>query len=240
VVRLQKYLAGAGVASRRRCEELISQGRVQVNGKVVTEPGTKVDGSEEIRVDGKVIRPGNKKVYILLNKPAGYISSSKDQFSRKTVIDLVSSVTERVYPVGRLDYDTSGLIILTNDGEFANMLMHPRHEVEKVYKAEVEGKLNAGEVEKLEKGLDIGGYVTAPASVRIIGESSYRSVVEIRMHEGKNRQVRRMFEAIGHPVIRLKRTAIGGITAGGLEEGRWRYLSKAEVEKLKSGHGIFD
>lgn len=240
MVRLQKYLAGAGVASRRRCEELISQGRVQVNGKVVTEPGTKVDGSEEIRVDGKVIRPGNKKVYILLNKPAGYISSSKDQFSRKTVIDLVSSVTERVYPVGRLDYDTSGLIILTNDGEFANMLMHPRHEVEKVYKAEVEGKLNAGEVEKLEKGLDIGGYVTAPASVRIIGESSYRSVVEIRMHEGKNRQVRRMFEAIGHPVIRLKRTAIGGITAGGLEEGRWRYLSKAEVEKLKSGHGIFD
>ena len=227
-------------SSRRRCEELISQGRVQVNGKVVTEPGTKVDGSEEIRVDGKVIRPGNKKVYILLNKPAGYISSSKDQFSRKTVIDLVSSVTERVYPVGRLDYDTSGLIILTNDGEFANMLMHPRHEVEKVYKAEVEGKLNAGEVEKLEKGLDIGGYVTAPASVRIIGESSYRSVVEIRMHEGKNRQVRRMFEAIGHPVIRLKRTAIGGITAGGLEEGRWRYLSKAEVEKLKSGHGIFD
>ena len=156
MIRLQKFLADAGIASRRKCEELISQGRVQVNGRVVTEPGTKVEGTEEIKVDGKQIVPEHKKVYILLNKPVGYISSVKDQFSRKTVIDLVDTVRERIYPVGRLDYDTSGLIILTNDGEFANMLMHPRHEVQKVYRAVVKGRLNEQDTEKLQNGVDIG------------------------------------------------------------------------------------
>ena len=242
MIRLQKFLADAGVSSRRKCEELILQGRVQVNGKTVTEPGTKVAGSEEIKVDGKVIRSGQKKVYILLNKPTGYISSVKDQFSRKTVIDLVSGIKERIYPVGRLDYDTSGLIILTNDGEFANMLMHPRNEVEKVYVAEVQGRLSADDVKRLENGLDIGDHVTSPARVKIIGESAGRSVVEIAIHEGKNRQVRRMFEAVGHPVMRLKRTSIGGITDRGLEVGKWRHLSEAEIEMLRSeyvsfGHG---
>ncbi|HOA54980.1 MAG: pseudouridine synthase [Acetivibrionales bacterium] len=233
VIRLQKYLADAGVSSRRKCEELISQGRVQVNGRIVTEPGTKVEGTEEIRVDGKKVEPAKRKIYILLNKPVGYISSVRDQFSRKTVIDLVSGIKERIYPVGRLDYDTSGLIILTNDGEFANMLMHPRHEAEKVYRAEVEGMLGADDINRLEKGIDIGGYVTAPASVRVIDKTKKRSVVEISIHEGKNRQVRRMFESIGHPVLKLKRTAIGGITVGTLEEGKWRYLTKTEVEDLK-------
>lgn len=236
VIRLQKYLADAGVASRRKCEELISQGRVEVNGKVLTEPGTKVEGIEEIKVDGKVIGPGHKKVYILLNKPAGYISSAKDQFSRKTVIDLADTVRERIYPVGRLDYDTSGLIILTNDGELANLLMHPRHEVRKVYRAVIRGMLSDQDIERLEKGIDIGGYVTAPAKVSVIRASAGNSTVDIEIHEGKNRQVRRMFEAVGHPVRRLKRTAIGALTISGLDEGQWRHLSKTEVEMLKGGH----
>ncbi|NLH97267.1 MAG: rRNA pseudouridine synthase [Clostridiaceae bacterium] len=240
MIRLQKFLADAGVSSRRKCEELILQGRVQVNGKIVTEPGTKVEGSEEIKVDGEVIRPGRKRVYILLNKPTGYISSVKDQFSRKTVVDLVSGIKERIYPVGRLDYDTSGLIILTNDGEFANMLMHPRNEVEKVYVAEVEGRLDAEDIRRLEKGLDIGGHTTAPARVMIIEESAGRSVVEIAIHEGKNRQVRRMFEAVGHPVLRLKRTAIGGITDSSLTEGKWRHLRREEIDMLRSKYGSLE
>lgn len=239
MIRLQKFLADAGVSSRRKCEELILHGRVQVDGKTVTEPGTKVEGSEDIRVDGEAIRPGRKKVYILLNKPAGYISSVKDQFSRKTVIDLVRGIRERIYPVGRLDYDTSGLIILTNDGEFANMLMHPRHEAEKVYRAEIKGRLSADDIERIRNGVDIGGHITAPAHLTIIDESVQRSVVEIRIHEGRNRQVRKMFEAVGHPVIRLKRTAIGGITADGLEEGKWRHLTKEEISMLRSKYGDF-
>lgn len=235
MIRLQKFLADAGIASRRKCEELISQGRVQVNGRVVTEPGTKVEGTEEIKVDGKQIVPEHKKVYILLNKPVGYISSVKDQFSRKTVIDLVDTVRERIYPVGRLDYDTSGLIILTNDGEFANMLMHPRHEVQKVYRAVVKGRLNEQDTEKLQNGVDIGGYTTAPAKITVRQAFSDRSIVDIQIHEGKNRQVRRMFDAVNHPVLQLKRIAIGDLTVGGLEEGQWRYLSKDEVEALKGG-----
>ena len=239
MIRLQKFLADAGVSSRRKCEELILQGRVQVDGKTVTEPGTKVEGSEYIRVDGKVIRPGREKNYILLNKPAGCISSVKDQFSRKTVIDLVSGIRERIYPVGRLDYDTSGLIILTNDGEFANMLMHPRHEAEKVYKAEIKGRLSAGDIGRLRSGVDIGNHITAPAHVKVINESAQRSVVEIRIHEGRNRQVRKMFEAVGHPVMRLERTAIGGITADGLEEGKWRHLTEEEINMLRTKYGDF-
>jgi 23S rRNA pseudouridine2605 synthase len=236
VIRLQKYLADAGVASRRKCEELISQGRVEVDGKVVTEPGSKVEGTEEIKVDGKLIGPGHKKVYILMNKPVGYISSAKDQFSRKTVVDLADTVKERIYPVGRLDYDTSGLIILTNDGEFANLLMHPRHEVRKVYRAVIRGMMSEQDIERLEKGVDIGGYVTAPAKVSVIRASKDNSTVDIEIHEGKNRQVRKMFEAVGHPVRNLKRTAIGTLTLSELEEGQWRHLSKNEVEMLKGGY----
>lgn len=236
MIRLQKYLADAGVASRRKCEEFITQGRVQVNGRIVTEPGLKVEGTEEIKVDGKAVMPEQKKVYILLNKPVGYISSVKDQFDRKTVTDLVDTVRERIYPVGRLDYDTSGLIILTNDGEFANMLMHPRHEVRKVYRAVIKGVLSQEDIEQLQHGIDIGGYTTAPAKIMVRKTSADRSVVDIQIHEGKNRQVRRMFDAAGHPVLHLRRIAIGNLTIGGLEEGHWRYLSKKEVEALKGGN----
>ncbi|MGE5612973.1 MAG: pseudouridine synthase [Bacillota bacterium] len=233
-IRLQKYLADCGVASRRKCEELISQGRVQVDGRVVTELGFKIKGNEIIKVDGSEIRSGQKKVYILLNKPEGYISSVKDQFSRKTVLDLVGNVRERIYPVGRLDYDTSGLIILTNDGEFANRIMHPRHGLKKTYRAVINGPLSSKEAEILGKGVEIDDYITAPADVRIISSGPHGSVVEISIHEGKNRQVRRMFEALGHRVIKLKRIAIGPIAINGLGEGKWRHLSKNEIESLQS------
>lgn len=235
-IRLQKFLADAGVASRRKCEELIAKGLVEINGIAATEPGTKVDGSEDIRVNGIAVKPGTKKVYILLNKPVGYISSAKDQFSRKTVVDLVDT-NERIYPVGRLDYDTSGLIILTNDGEFANILMHPRHEINKIYRAVIKGILNEKQIEMLENGLDIGGYITAPAKIRIIKAEDRESIVEIAIHEGKNRQVRKMFEAAGHAVMHLKRIAIGQVTIGGLEDGKWRNLSKREVDMLKGEYG---
>ncbi|NLK88145.1 MAG: rRNA pseudouridine synthase [Clostridiaceae bacterium] len=235
-IRLQKFLADAGVASRRKCEELIAGGIVKVNGIVVTEPGTKVDGSEDISVNGISVKTGSKKVYILLNKPVGFISSAKDQFSRKTVVDLVD-IKERVYPVGRLDYDTSGLIILTNDGEFANILMHPRHEISKTYRAVIRGMLNDKQIEMLSSGVDIGGYVTAPAMVRIIKAEERESIVDLTIHEGKNRQVRRMFEAAGHAVMHLKRIAIGQVTIGGLEEGKWRNLSKRETDMLKGEYG---
>lgn len=233
-VRLQKYLAEAGIASRRKCEELISQGRVEVDGLIVTTPGTKISGSERILVDGIETCLEQKKIYILLNKPVGYISSAKDQFSRKTVLDLVGTVKERIYPVGRLDYDTSGLIILTNDGDFANKMTHPRHQMQKVYRAEIMGRLNDSDIESFKRGIVIDDYKTAPAGIRIINSEQNRSVVEVTIHEGKNRQVRNMFEVLNHPVIRLKRIAIGFVEINGLEEGKWRYLSKNEILRLKN------
>ena len=232
-IRLQKYLAEAGVASRRKCEELIAEGRVEVNNQVVTVPGTKINGGELIKVDGKVIRSEQRKVYILLNKPVGYISTAKDQFSRKTVLDLVSTVSERIYPVGRLDYDTSGLLMLTNDGELANGLTHPKHELQKVYRVMISGKLKEEDITSLQEGVDIEDYTTAPAAVKVVDATKRDSIVEIAIHEGKNRQVRKMFETLGYPVLRLKRVAIGPLVIDGLEEGKWRYLRKKEIELLK-------
>lgn len=232
-IRLQKFLAEAGVASRRKSEELISQGRVEVNGQVVTTPGTKISGFERICVDGREIRHEQKKIYILLNKPVGYISSAKDQFSRKTVLDLIGTVKERIYPVGRLDYDTSGLIILSNDGDFANKMMHPRHQMQKVYRAEIIGELSDEDIKRIENGMQIDDYKTAPAKIHIVSTAAERSIIEVTIHEGKNRQVRKMFETLEHPILHLKRVAIGSIGIGGLEEGKWRYLSKNEIQGLK-------
>lgn len=237
-IRLQKYLAEAGVASRRKCEELIALGRVEVNGQTVTVPGTKIDGSEVIKVDGREIKQEQKKVYILLNKPVGYISTAKDQFSRKTVLDLVDTVKERIYPVGRLDYDTSGLIMLTNDGELANRLTHPKHEIQKVYRVMISGNLKEEDIKSFQDGIAIEEYTTAPAKVSVIETSKRDSIIEITIHEGKNRQIRKMFEALGYVVLRLKRVAIGSITIEGLEEGKWRYLSKKEIESLKKTAGL--
>ena len=237
-VRLQKFLAEAGVASRRKCEELIAQGKVEINGQIVTAQGTKVTGEETIKVDGREIRQEQKKVYILLNKPVGYISTAKDEFSRKTVLDLVDTVKERVYPVGRLDYDTSGLLLLTNDGELANKLTHPKHEIPKVYRAMIQGEISEEDVNSLQSGITIEEYKTAPAKVHVIDPGKKESIIEITIHEGKNRQIRKMFEVLGYIVLRLKRVAIGPLVIEGIDEGNWRYLRKKEIDSLRKAAGL--
>ncbi|RJR10474.1 rRNA pseudouridine synthase [Candidatus Parcubacteria bacterium] len=229
-IRLQKYLADSGVASRRKAEELIRQGRVVVNGTKVVSMGHKVTESDSIEVDGREIRLKNSRIYVMLNKPAGYVTTVKDQFSRKTVTDLLPEISERIYPVGRLDYDTSGLLILTNDGDFAYMLTHPKHEIDKVYVAEVKGHVTDEDIRIFEQGIRIEDYTTSPSQLKIIKKGKESSTIEIIIHEGKNRQVRKMCEAIGHPVIALKRTAIGKLMLGKLTEGKWRYLSEEEVK----------
>lgn len=231
-IRLQKFLAQAGVASRRKAEELIRLGRVSVNGVKITEMGYKVTDSDRVELDGKHISIQGKKVYIMLNKPVGCVTTVKDQFGRLTVLDFVKEINERLYPVGRLDYDTSGLLLLTNDGEFTYILTHPKHEIEKTYLAEVLGYPTDEEISRLKKGVDIGGFITSPAQVKLVKEKKDASILEITIHEGKNRQVRKMCEAIGHPVKSLKRIRFGGLSLGGLEEGKWRYLEQEEVERL--------
>lgn len=231
-IRLQKYLAESGVASRRKSEELIRMGAVAVNGLVVTEMGFKVGENDIVEVDGKRVCMEEKKVYIMLNKPPGYVTTVKDQFSRPGVLDLVGDVKQRIYPVGRLDYDTSGLIILTNDGDFTYRLTHPRHELDKVYMAEIKGVPSDEELSNFRKGIKIEDYVTSPAKIRIVSMSKEYSTVEITIHEGRNRQVRKMCESIGHPVISLKRVAVGGLKLEGLKEGSWRYLNENEIKSL--------
>jgi len=226
-MRLQKYLAQTGIASRRKAEELIRDGKVKVNGNIVSEMGYKVTDRDIIEVNGKIVADTEKKVYILLNKPVGYISTAKDQFGRPSVVELVKGVKERIYPVGRLDYDTSGLIILTNDGEFTY------NEIKKVYMAMIQGIPSQEEMEKFKNGLKIEDYITAKANIKILKIEGDKSWVEITIHEGKNRQVRKMCDAIGHPVIKLKRTAIGPLTLGDLMEGHWRALSAKEIETFK-------
>lgn len=231
-IRLQKYLAEAGVASRRKSEELINSGRVQVNGSIVNELGTKVGMDDDVKVDGKKIAIVERKTYIIVNKPVGYVSTVKDQFERNTVIDLVKDVKERVYPVGRLDYDTSGLLLLTNDGDFTYKLTHPKHEINKVYLTEISGSPSQDAIRRFKTGIKIEDYITSHADFKIITIKSNSTVVEITIHEGKNRQVRKMCEAIGHPVISLKRIAIGKVKLGDLKEGEWRYLRKDEINSL--------
>jgi 23S rRNA pseudouridine2605 synthase len=233
--RLQKVMAEFGVASRRKCEELILQGRVKVNGEVVAECGRKVDKQrDEIEVDGKPLNKSVNKVYILLNKPVGYITSAKDQFNRPTVLDLISEVEERVFPVGRLDYDTEGLLILTNDGELTYKITHPSHNVTKTYRARVAGRIQESDIAAFARGLVIDGYKTAPAKLEVIKHLEKDTIVNITIHEGRNRQVRKMCDQIGHKVIRLKRISIGRLKLGDLPTGHWRYLTKEEVDYLYS------
>lgn len=231
-IRLQKFLAQAGVASRRKSEELIRQGRVSVNGTIATDMGIKVYEGDLVALDGQCVCREEKKVYIMLNKPLGYVSTVKDQFSRKTVLDLLQGVKERIYPVGRLDYDTSGLLLLTNDGDFAYRLTHPSHELEKVYRAKVIGLPDKKAMDSFTAGLRIDDYITSPAQIKIIDSGREFSTLEIAIHEGRNRQVRKMCEAIGHPVVSLKRISIGGLRLGGLPEGAWRHLSQPEIKML--------
>lgn len=232
-VRLQKYIAEAGVASRRKAEELIKQGRVSVNGVVVSELGTKVTEADVVEVDEKKISFVEQKVYIALNKPAGYVTTSKDQFGRPAVVDLVKELKIRVFPVGRLDYDTSGLLLLTNDGDITYKITHPKHETKKIYRAELKGVPDETHIEQFENGILIEDSITAPAKLKIIKSFGNRTIVDITIHEGKNRQIRKMCETIGFPVISLKRIEVGSIKLGDLPDGKWRFLTKDEVKSLK-------
>ncbi|AFS78438.1 ribosomal large subunit pseudouridine synthase B [Gottschalkia acidurici 9a] len=233
-MRLQKFMAQCGVASRRKSEEIIQEGRVKVNGIIVKELGVSIDSLEDnITVDDKRIKPEGNKVYIALNKPTGYITTVSDQFGRKTVIDLISDIKERVYPIGRLDSDTSGLLLLTNDGDLAYKITHPKHEISKKYIAKVKGIPKEHKLKQFREGLKIDDYITSKAKVKIINEFEGNSILEIEIHEGKNRQVRKMCEKIGHEVIELERIAIGEINLKKIPLGKWRFLEKKEIEYLK-------
>ena len=232
--RLQKYLANNGVGSRRKCEQYILDGRVMVNGIIIRELGTKINPDEDqVYFDGKKVENKNKKVYILLNKPIGYVTTVKDQFNRDAVMDLVK-VQERVVPVGRLDMYTSGALILTNDGDFVYKCTHPKHEIDKTYTVTLKGIITKEEVDKLCTGVDIGGYVTRPAKVKILKTDFEKDIsrLEIVIHEGKNRQVRKMCESIGRKVLALHRTKIGNIVVKDLTLGQWRYLKNNEIKSL--------
>lgn len=243
IERLQKILSAAGVASRRTAETLIEQGRVSVNGEVVREMGTKADPeTDDIRVDGRRIRAAQRKRYILLNKPRGYVTTRSDPGKRPTVMDLLAGIKEYVYPVGRLDYDSEGLLLLTNDGELAARLTHPRHEVERLYEARVRGIPDAHAIDRLASGIIIDGRKTAPANVKLAKKleaaSGTQAVVLVGIHEGRHRQVRQMFDAVGHPVIRLRRVRIGPIRDEELKTGHYRELTRQEIEKLKKAAGL--
>ena len=234
LMRLQKYIAEAQIASRRKAEEMILAGRVSVNGKIITELGTKVESdSDVVRVDDKEIHICEKLVYIMLNKPEGCVTTVKDQFNSKSVMDYVSDVKERIYPVGRLDYDTSGLLIMTNDGEMTYRLTHPKHNVDKTYIAHVDRKPDERDMEKFRKGIVIDGRKTAEAEIKIIKEGKLTEL-EIKIREGRNRQVRKMCAAINCNVVKLKRIATGKLELGELEKGKYRYLDEKEILYLKS------
>lgn len=232
-MRINKYIACAGVASRRKADELIANGNVRVNGLVLREPGYDVVEGDIVEVNGRRIEISEKKVYILLNKPTGYVTTVSDDRERDTVMDLVADVDARIFPVGRLDYNTSGMLIMTNDGDFAYKLTHPKHEMPKTYRALVSGVLSDEKCGRLERGVDIGGFRTSPAKVKIVRGLSNATLVDITIHEGKNRQVRKMFRAVGNPVKQLQRIAIGDIRLGRLAEGHYRKLTSEEIEYLK-------
>ena len=238
-VRLQKLLSQAGVASRRAAERLIAEGRVSINGTTVREMGTKATSSDDIRVDGRRIRAAERKRYILLYKPAGVVTTRNDPQRRRTVLDFLRGVREYVYPVGRLDYDTEGLLLLTNDGDLAAMLTHPRHGVERTYEARVAGMPDARAVARLRDGVPLDGRRTLPADVVLLNprRQDKDGVVRITIREGRNRQVRRMLEAVGHPVQELTRTRIGPISDRHLQPGAWRELSDEEVRRLRRTSG---
>jgi len=231
-VRLNKYIAQAGAASRRKADGLVAAGKVRVDGKTVTEPYFDVAEGMSVTVEGREIRPAAKKLYFILNKPKGYITSTSDERGRPTVMELARDAPERVFPVGRLDESTSGLLIMTNDGDFAYRVAHPKHETPKSYRAQVRGVVSNEKLSKLRRGVDIGGYVTAPAEVCVVRQGANTAVVDIRIHEGKNRQVRKMFAAVGCRVMELERTAIGGVRLGRLKQGHMRKMTREEIELL--------
>lgn len=243
-MRINKYIASAGIASRRKAENLVSEGRIKVNGQIIYDLGYQVNEDKDIvEYDGKKIDINSEKlVYILLNKPEGYITSSKDQFGRKDVMDLVTDIKERIYPVGRLDYETSGLLLMTNDGDLTYKITHPKHEITKTYIASVKGIPTSEELERFENGLEIEDYVTSKAKIRVLKTDVKKnySVFRVSIHEGRNRQVRKMFNAINHPVMNLKRVALGKISVNNVEVGKYRHLTDDEVNYLKNPTGKRD
>lgn len=232
--RLQKAIAASGYTSRRKAEDLIIQGKVAVNGEIVTELGTKVKKGDFITVDGKPIVTENK-VYYLFYKPKGCVCTLDDEFDRPKVTDYFADVKERIYPVGRLDYDTTGLLIMSNDGEFANMIMHPRYHLEKIYEVSINGLINGATLHKLEKGIYLEGVKTLPCKIKVINKDTEHktTVLQIKLYEGKNRQVKKMFESVGHPVKRLHRLSVGCVNLKGLTPGTYRILKPQEVKDLK-------
>ena len=230
--RLQKILARAGIASRRAAEEMIRAGRVRVDGHTVTQLGYKADPAKvQIHVDGREIA-SEEKIYLLLNKPAGYITTLSDPQGRKQVTDLVREVPGRLFPVGRLDFDTEGALIMTNDGAFAHRILHPSHEINRTYEALVSGRPNRDTLRQLSEGIALDGLVTAPARLRLLRQEARKALVEIIIHEGRKRQVRRMFQAVGHRVLHLRRTAYGALRLNDLPPGHYRMLSPTDLNRI--------
>lgn len=239
--RLQKIISRAGAASRREAERMILAGRVQLNGLVVTELGVQAEaGQDEIAIDGQVLQLAVPRLYFLLNKPQGYISAVKDDRGRKTVVELLPEVKEYIYPVGRLDYDTEGLLILTNDGEMMNGLLHPSYEIDKTYIAQVQGVVKQGQLQKLAEGILLEDGMTAPAKVKLLKQAKDNSscLVQLTIHEGRNRQVRRMLQAVGHKVLKLRRVGFAGLDLQGVAPGSYREMKTEEVAALKKLAGV--
>ena len=238
-MRLNKFLSAAGVCSRREADRLIEQGRVKVNGKIVEGLGIKIDENQDrIEVDGKTVEGLQSKIYVLLNKPPKVLVTLKDPLQRKTVLDILPPLKSRLFPVGRLDYDSEGLLLLTNDGELANRLIHPRYEIKKVYLVKIKGHPNKEQLSRLEKGIAIDGKKTAPAKIFSVSSSPKRSLYKVEIHEGRKREVRRMFEAIGFRVLLLRRVKFAGLTLDGLQPGDWRDLTDQEVQRLYKKVGL--
>lgn len=230
-IRLQKYMADCGIASRRKCEQIILDGRVRVNGNIITELGVKVMDNDSVELDGKSIRPITKKVYIAMNKPIGYVTTVSDEYDRPTVMDLISDeIHTRIYPVGRLDFDTEGLLLLTNDGDLTYKLTHPKHVIYKTYIAVLNEVPHPNAIERLRRGVMLDGRKTQPAKLNWLRDNE----IEISISEGRNRQIRKMFEAVGCEVINLQRISVGNIKLGNIPLGRWRHLSPAEINYLKT------
>lgn len=231
-MRLQKYLASCGVASRRTAEKLIADGRVSVDGQIITEMGVQVEVGQDIRVDGKLVTPEPEKRYIMYHKPAGEVTTASDPEGRATVLDKFRDFPVRLYPIGRLDYDSEGLLLLTNDGDLTERMLHPSHEVEKVYLARVSNEFTPAEARRLENGVMVDGRKTARAKVKILGFKNLYTDILVTIHEGRNRQVRKMVAEVGHEVVMLRRIRFGPLKLGELPRGMWRELTSQELSEL--------
>jgi len=234
LIRLNKFLAQAGVASRRKADQMIEESRIKVNGKVVDRLGYKIDDEKDrVEVDGRQVKKEKGLIYLMLNKPRGYLVTLKDSFQRPTIMELVPALKKRVFPVGRLDNDSEGLLLLTNDGELASRLTHPSYEIRKTYLVKIQGSPEPSKLSRLERGIDLDGQKTAPAKIVLLARSASKSLLRVEIHEGKKREVRRMFEAIGHRVLELKRVGFASLRLGRLKRGEWRFLTRKEVDSLK-------